>query len=268
MTRSTMDFPNRTLASFLSALIPPAFWLGVWQFGAWYLEQALDGKGNELLLPYPSSVWTALVSLSTQSSFWQSVYLSVARILLGLGIGLLLGSILAVLTCISPLLHRLCAPALRIIRAAPVASFILLVLLWTHRNQVPVVISALMVLPLVWETLSQGIRETDPKLLELAHAYRFSPIKTIYLLYLPTLRPYILTACTTSMGLAWKSGVAAEVLCQPKLALGTEIYYTRLYMEVPELFAWTAVVVSFSLLLESLLRRCLKGQTKQRKVVL
>ena len=63
---------------------------------------------------------------------------------------------------------------IRIVRATPVASFILLVLLWTGRNQVPAVISGLMVLPVVWENLTQGIRSTDRQLLELSRAYRFS----------------------------------------------------------------------------------------------
>ena len=123
---------------------------------------------------------------------------------------------------------------IRIVRATPVASFILLVLLWTGRNQVPAVISGLMVLPVVWENLTQGIRSTDQQLLELSRAYRFSRGKTVRLVYLPSLKPYLLSAVTTAMGLAWKSGVAAEVLCLPRpavvicLSLLMERFLTRL----------------------------------------
>ena len=139
------------------------------------------------------------------------------------------------------------------VRATPVASFILLVLLWTGKNFVPVVISALMVIPVVWGNLARGIRETDPQLLEMARAYRVSRWKTLRLVYLPSLRPYFGTAITTAMGLAWKSGVAAEVLCLPFRSVGTEIFNTKLNLEIPDLFAWTAVVVCLSLLLEKLL---------------
>jgi NitT/TauT family transport system permease protein len=140
---------------------------------------------------------------------------------------------LAVLTCASIWADRLLSPAIRVVRAAPVASFILLVVLWTDKNYVPVVISALMVIPVVWGNLSRGIRETDPLLLEMARAYRFSRAKTLRLVYLPSLQPYLLSAITTSMGLAWKSGVAAEVLCLPASAIGTQIYNTKFYLEVP-----------------------------------
>ena len=144
-------------------------------------------------------------------------------------------------------------PAVRVIRAVPVVSFILFVLLWTRRGLVPVVVSALMVLPVVWGNVSRGIRETDPRLLEQARALRFSRPKTVRLVYLPSVRPYFLSAVVTSLGLAWKSGVAAEVLCRPAWAVGTQIVQARDYLETPSLFAWTLVILLLSLTLEKLL---------------
>ena len=120
-----------------------------------------------------------------------------------------------------------------------------------------------MVLPVVWGNLCRGIRETDPKLLELAAAYRFSWWKQVRLIYLPSLRPYFLAAVTTAMGLAWKSGVAAEVLCIPRPAIGTQIYNSKLYLDIPDLFAWTVAVVALSLLLEGLLRALLERDKRR-----
>ncbi|MEA4932992.1 MAG: ABC transporter permease subunit [Lawsonibacter sp.] len=253
MTPSTMGSGNRPY-NLIHLLLPPAFWLGAWQLGAWLVEFRVQGRGNELLLPYPATVLAALLRLASASLFWKTVLASLLRILVGMGVGTLLGAVLAVLTCLSPWCNRLLSGPIRVIRATPVASFILLVLLWTDRSFVASVISALMVLPVVWANLSRGIGETDPQLLELARAYRYSVPKTVTLIYFPSLRPYFLSAITTAMGLAWKSGVAAEVLCTPRNAIGTQIYNTKLYLEVPDLFAWTAVVVMLSLLLEGLLR--------------
>jgi NitT/TauT family transport system permease protein len=246
----------------IGKLLPPAFWLGVWQVSAFLVEKKVESRGNELLLPYPATVFSALLRLSRTGGFWAAVLASLSRILLGLTAGVILGGALAVLTFRFSWADRLLSPAIRVVRATPVASFILLVLLWTGKNRVPVVIAALMVLPVVWANLSRGLGETDRKLLELARAYRFSRRKTVKLIYLPTLRPYFLSALTTSMGLAWKSGVAAEVLCLPKWAAGTEIYHSKLYLEIPDLFAWTMVVVALSLLLEYVLRRCLEPLKK------
>ena len=253
MTPSTMGF-REPLKNLLQRLPAPAFWLGVWQLSAFLVDQRLAGRGNELLLPYPATVLASLTSLAGEAVFWESVAASLLRVLAGLAAGYCLGAALAALTCWSAWCDRLLSPAIRVVRAAPVASFILLVLLWTGRDTVPAVIAALMVLPVVWDSLSQGIRAADPKLLELGRAYRFSRGKLLTLLYLPSLRPYLLSALTTGTGLAWKSGVAAEVLCLPLPALGTQIYQTKYYLEIPELFAWTGVTVALSLLLEGLLR--------------
>ena len=249
---------NQKPSRFWSVLLAALFWLGVWYLCAKLLDIRLEGRGNELLLPYPATVLHSLRSLCVTSGFWLAVGRSLLRILTGLAIGVLAGSVLAVITSVSRWCNCLLPPAIRVIRATPVASFILLILLWTSRDNVPTVISALMVLPVVWENLSQGIRSTDRQLLEMAHAYRFSPLKTVRLIYIPTIRPFFTAAITTSMGLAWKSGAAAEVLCLPKFAIGTQIYNSKIYLEVPDLFAWTLVVVAMSIVLEKTLALLLK----------
>ena len=256
MTPSTMGWAE-PLKKVLRQLPAPVFWLGVWQLSAFLVDWRLEGRGNELLLPYPVSVLAALGELAREPSFWGNVGTTLLRVVLGLAAGYCLGAALAALTCRSRWCDRLLSPAIRVVRAAPVASFILLVLLWTDRNYVPAVIAALMVLPVVWENLVRGLEEVDGQLVELGRAYRFPRGKMARLVYLPSLRPYFLSAVTTAMGLAWKSGVAAEVLCLPNRALGTRIYNTKYYLEVPELFAWTAAVVALSLILERLLRLAL-----------
>lgn len=251
---------RKTGKKLISALLPPAFWLGAWQLCAFLVDLHVRGRGNELLLPYPATVLSALVRLAGTPAFWGTVLATLGRILAGMVLGTALGGLLAALTFLSPWADRLLSPAIRVIRATPVVSFILLILLWTGRDRVPVVISALMVLPVIWGNLSKGLGETDPQLLEMARAYRFSTFQTVKLIYLPSLRPYFLSAVTTAMGLAWKSGVAAEVLCLPRPSIGTQIYNAKFYLEVPDLFAWTVVVVALSLVLERLLCTLLRSR--------
>ena len=251
---------NKEFKKLISALIPPVFWLGVWQLSAFLVKCSVEGRGNELLLPYPATVFSSLSRLCVTVEFWETVAASLGRILLGMVIGVAAGALLAALTSVSRWCDRLLSPAIRVIRATPVASFILLVLLWTGRSSVPVVIAALMVLPVVWANLSRGIKATDSQLLEMARAYRFSRWKVLRLIYLPSLSPYFSASLTTAMGLAWKSGAAAEVLCLPRRGLGAEIYHAKLALEIPDLFAWTLVVVVLSLLLEKLLRALLASK--------
>ena len=232
-------------------MLPLAFWLGVWAAVA-------RAVGSELLLPGPAAVWGALVRLLPTAGFWKSVGASLLRVLAGLAGGTAAGVLLGALTAASAWADVLLSPAVRVVRSTPVVSFILLILLWVSRRLVPGVVAGLMVLPVIWEAVRQGAAGADPLLLELARAYRFSRLKTVRLIYLPSLRPYFLSSATTGLGLAWKSGVAAEVLCLPRPAIGTQIYNAKLYLEIPDLFAWTAVVVALSLALENLFRVLLK----------
>jgi NitT/TauT family transport system permease protein len=209
----------------------------------------------DLLLPSPLSVLRALFQLAGTAAFWLSVGSTLLRIFGGLALGCVLGAALAWLTYRSPWAEYILAPAIRVIRATPVVCFILLVYLWVARANIPGIISALMVLPVMWGNLDEGLRCTDPQLLELAQAYRFDRWKTLRLIYLPSLRPYAVSGLMTATGLAWKSGVAAEVICPPKYAIGTQISHAKTALETPELFAWTAVIIVLSLSLEGLIRR-------------
>jgi len=228
------------------------FWLGVWQLAA-------AAVGQELLLPGPAAVGRRLLELAAGAVFWQTALASLLRIFGGLLLGVALGALLAGLTAWVPLLDWVLTPAVKVVRATPVASFILLVYLWVERGRVPGLISALMVLPVVWGNVTRGIAETDPQLLELARAYGFGRGRTLRRIYIPSVLPYFASGCRTALGLAWKAGVAAEVLCQPQNAIGTQIYNTKYYLETPSLFAWTLVVIALSFLLEwavgGLLRR-------------
>ncbi|MCI8839851.1 MAG: ABC transporter permease subunit [Oscillospiraceae bacterium] len=235
----------------LQAAAPPALWLGVWQLAAL-------AAGRELLLPGPLAVGERLLVLAGTADFWLSVGSTLGRVFLGLLWGALAGAALAFATHFSPWADRLISPAVRVVRATPVVSFILLVYLWVARSAIPWVIAGLMVLPVVWGALGAGLDSLDKQLLEFARAYRFTRFKTLRLVCLPALRPQFSAGLLTAFGLAWKSGVAAEVLCPPAYAIGSRIQQAKLGLETADLFAWTLAIVALSLALEKLLRQVLK----------
>jgi len=238
-------------------LFPLVFWFLVWE-GAAYLVDANAAMGGELLLPGPRRVIAVLLREAAEWPFWRDALLSLVRMFSGIFIGALLGVMLAVLTAASALCDMLLTPAVKVVRAVPVASFILLVLLWVGRGWVPVVICALMVIPVVWGAVRQGIDSADRQLLELCRCYRFERGKILRLFWVPSVVPAFTSGLATAMGLAWKAGVAAEVLCQPKYAIGTQIYRTKLELATPELFAWTLVVILLSLAMEALVKLLLR----------
>ena len=211
--------------------------------------------GKELLLPSPFSTLTRLAVLLTKGETWLFSGLTLLRIMTGYAIGVVLGVLLAVLTARSQFAEALLSPLRAIVKASPVTSFILLALLWLSSNMVPLVISILMVVPMVWTATAEAILQTDPRLVEMGTVFGLSRWQIIKKIFVPSVLPQFLAACTTSLGFAWKSGVAAEIIALPKQSIGYMLYQSKLRIETTDLFAWTLMIVALSMLLEWLLVR-------------
>lgn len=242
----------------LKNCIIAAFWLGLWAI----LASAVN---KPLLLPGPWIVLNRLLTLVKTAAFWATTTHTLLRIGLGLLIAVPIGIVLAALTCRFRILCELLSPLLTIIQSTPVASFILLLLIWLGRDILPSVVVALMVIPVVWRNVTAGVENTDKELLELACVYRFSPVHTLRRIFIPSVSPYFFSAVRTCLGLAWKAGVAAEVLTVPKGSIGQMLYESKLYLETVDLFAWTVTVILCSLFIEKLLAAAIghieKGRT-------
>ncbi len=227
-------------------LIVLIFWLAVWQV----LAMAV---GKPLLLPAPLDVVARMGELILTGSFWRTVAVSLGRILLGVVCATVLGIALALATSFSRTLHSLFSPLITVVKSTPVVSFIILVLIWVGRDILPSVIVVLMAMPVVWGNLSTGISTTDKQLLQMAKVFRFTAWKKLRRVYVPSVMPHFLAACRSCLGLAWKAGVAAEVLTVPSVSIGKMLYESKLYWETLDLFAWTLVVIICSLVIEKVL---------------
>lgn len=232
---------NKTIRSIAVAVI----WILIWQATAW-------GVGSSLLLPSPFETAKALVSLFGTWVFWKSCLLTLLRVFCGFLLGILAGSLFGIITAASGFMDTLLSPLRSVVKATPVTSFIILVLLYLTGSVTPMFIAFLMVMPIAWTNVMSGIKATDAQLLEMAEAFGFSKWQRLKSVYAPSVLPYFLSACTTGLGFAWKSGVTAEVIAHPAFGMGKYIYESKLYLETPELFAWTAAVIVLSFALEKL----------------
>ncbi len=222
-----------------------ALWLVLWQL-------VCVAVNMELLVVSPLTVLRRLIELGQTADFWRFALGSLGRILVGFGLGCVVGTLLAVVCAACSFSRAFFSPAITVIKSTPVASFIILALVWLTGQYVPIFIAFLMVLPVVYANVYQGIGEVDQKLLEMAQVFGMSRRKKLTKIYMPSVMPYFMAASRTALGLAWKAGVAAEVIGVTKGSIGRQLYYSKIYLETADLFAWTAVVIVLSLLLEKL----------------
>ena len=249
MITSTMA-QNKYLAAALRILAPLVFWIGI----LWAIAAILN---EPFLLPTPPAILKALITLLGTKSFYTSAVLSLLRVLGGLGIGIVCGTALGLLAHFIPSITVLTRPLLTVIRSTPVASVVILVWSFTGSKLLPFVIAALMVTPIVADELSTGLSQRNTSVEEVCDLYHISPWRRFLVWRLPTALPYFFGAITTSVGFAWKAGIAAEILAATFRSIGNEIYRAKLYLEIDKLWAYTITVVVFSVILEFSVKKTL-----------
>ena len=186
----------------LQSLLIILFWLIVWQAAAGLINQ-------RLLLVSPIDTVKALARLVPTRAFWHRIGFSADRILTGFSLALLAGCLFAVLAHTSQLLHELLAPVMQLVKATPVASFIILALLWIRSKNLSILISFLMVLPVVYSAILEGLSNLDRQLGEMAQVFRIPRVRQTRYIWLPQIWPYLMQSCRVGLGICWKSGVAA-----------------------------------------------------------
>ena len=222
------------------------FWIIIWQVVYFAVNQ-------EILVVSPGAVFYKLLELIWTIEFWKSAFFSMIRIMQGFVLAILFGIVFAWLTTQYKLCAIVFSPLLAIVKTTPVASFVVLALIFIKSVYVASFISFLMVVPIIWVNTKEGIKKTDIKLLEMAKVFNFSKFNVIKKVYIPSIMPHFMSACTVGLGFAWKAGITAEVIGNTQLSIGREIYSSKIYMDTVSLFCWTIVVIIISLLLEKVI---------------
>jgi NitT/TauT family transport system permease protein len=235
------------LLKILKAALVAAFWIGVWYFISLWVNR-------EILVPSPQKTLETFISLFATEKFRTALVKSLLRILVGFLLALVFGCVGAVLSYRFKFFEELFTPLLNLVRAVPVASFIILALVWIKTNSLPVFISFFMVLPIIWDNMLHGMRGVETAALEAAAVDGAGKWRQIFYIVLPNLAPAFLSSAVTGLGFAWKAGIAAEVICRPPESLGNMLASAKNYLESAEVFAITATVIVLSLVFETLLK--------------
>ena len=227
------------------------FWLAVWQL----LDMVID---NRLVLAGPIRVAQALVEQLGQPDFWVICGASFGRIALGFLLSFGVGFLLALMSCRHRLFRDFVDPIISLLRTIPVASFIILLLIWVGNQALTVFLAFFIVLPLIYTNMVTGFESVDRQMLEMARVYGLSRWRTFLYIYRPAFMPFLMSSTKISLGMTWKSGIMAEVLATPKPSIGKEMATARTFLATPDLLAWTVVVMVLSFLFEKAFMELLK----------
>lgn len=225
-------------------------WILLWQIAAWQFDRGILFVG-------PADVCRALAVQITEPEFWMTIAYSSAKICGGFLAAFAAGLFVGIAAGKCRIFGEFLEPAVGFFQSVPVASFVILALMWTGSENLSVLISFLVVFPVIYRNTVQGMNGADEKLLEMAQVYGMGAGRRFCYIYWPAVFPYLLAGSRTAFAMAWKSGVAAEVIGVPDLSIGEKLYMAKIYLSTAELFAWTLVVILASRLFEYLFLRLL-----------
>lgn len=215
------------------------FWLIVWQLAALLID-------NSILMAGPWEVIQAFFHLMPEKSFWLSIAHSFGKISAGFLLAFFGGILIGWLAFLHPVFGEFLAPVISFMKSVPVASFVILALIWMGSGRLSSLITFLVVFPVIYVNTIAGLKSTDKELLEMTQVFSIKGWRKGRCLYWPALLPYLNSSCKTALGMSWKSGIAAEVIGVPEGTIGEQLYLSKIYLNTAELFAWTLVIILVS----------------------
>ncbi len=225
------------------------FWIIVWHIAA-----SIANKNLLFKIPLPLDAFKELIHCIKMPLFWQAVGNSLLHIVSGFVFAVLAGLLCGLLSGNSPAFKTLTGPVSRLIRSVPVAAFIILAWLWIPSDSIPAFIAFLMVFPIVWLQVENALLSVDVRLVEMARVMGMKRLGIVKNIKLPTVIPALRNACITGLGFAWKSGVAAEVICNPTGSIGALLSNAKSNLEYARVFAIVITIIVLSLILENIIK--------------
>lgn len=222
------------------------FWLLVWEGMALAIA-------NAIVIASPIQVLEYLMQNGRERELWLSIGFSLERILAGFMLAFLLGIVMAVVNHRVSLLREFTEPLLSVIKAVPVAAVTVLLLLWFPSRYLSVILCFIIVLPNVYEQMMTGLKNIDKEQLALANCYGMSSWQKFMVIYRNGVVPYLSSSMKICVGLSFKSAVAAEIIATPVRTMGERLYFAKIHLDTPGIFAWTFIIVILSVVTEKIL---------------
>lgn len=244
---------KRIVLTCLSILLIPV----AWQLLSWQMAQP------QLIPSFPDLI-RALLRLVYSPGFLVSIGTTCLRACVGLLLSLAAASITAFLLNRSEGIRFLFMPWLSLLRSVPVISFILLALIFLNPEMIPLLIAFLTMYPLLTENLLKGLMNRRDSWKILARQFHLNAWNRLFQINYPQLKPYLFSGLASAVGFGWRAIIMGEVLSQCVDGIGKRMKEAQVFIDVPELIAWTLVAIVLSWLTDKLISRLSDWQPSVR----
>lgn len=213
-------------------------------FTLWHIFYKLEN--HEVIIPSITSTIHEVINIITADNFINIIAATTIRAILGFILSLLIGCILGFIAGFKESLEFFMKPYLMIIKSTPIVAIMLIALIWIKSDGVPILVSFLLCYPIIYESVINGIKNTDKSIIEFGKVHKISNFTMIIDVYMPSVFSHIIANIFSTLALSFKTTVSSEIISIPKYGIGNSIYTAKVYLNTAEVFAWLIIIVLLS----------------------
>lgn len=212
------EVPARLIMAWLRDAVPKLLTTGLslglfvafWYFATRY---KLDFYVRFTNIPSPGEVMNNASALMHSDKFYNNMYVSLRRILIGFGIATVFGVALGLLIGQYRGVKALLFPMFETLRPIPAIAWVPMAIMLWPTNETSIVFITFLgsFFPILLNTI-HGVNSVDPVLLRAARCLGASEYGLLRQVVLPAALPHIFTGLAIGMGVAWVSLIAAEMI--------------------------------------------------------
>lgn len=225
-------------------------------FGLWQVLSLIIQK--EVILPLPLYVFERMFELTMSSVFYEAIIATLLRVLMSFLIACFLGTFLGMISGMNQMVYDYLSPIMTFLQTIPQIGYILILLVWFQSTTALIMIILLMILPIFYHSAVNGVQSIQSEYLDIMKVYYHPFSYNLIHVYLPLMRGYILSSIETSLSMALKVGVMAEIFVSSKQGIGKQLYFARIQIDMISIFAWMIWMVILIMMISFFVHKIIK----------
>lgn len=206
---------------------------------------------NSLVVPSPWSTIALAFEYLKDGYTYICLGYSLLRMIVGFLIAFVVAFALGLIVNDNEKLYQFFTPLMTFFKAIPTAALVFLFIVIIGAQSAPILVVVLIGIPILYESIIGGLKNSDEEMLEAAEIDGAKKIKKLFRIQLPLGIPYIIVGMISTFSLSFKIEIMAEVITgYTKNGLGSLIKGAQVSdpTDLTPVFAYSLIAVVLMLL--------------------
>ena len=216
------------------------------------IQAAGQIKNDRLVFPDVTEILRAFFRLLAEPRTWLLIRTTMLHLLSAMAVSTLFGLIIGLAEGNSDFIRTMLRPLMVLLRSIPMLVLVVIIMVLTKYENVPLIGTSLILIPLISEAVSEGCRSIDSNLIDVYRLNSDLNLQVIWNVHLPLMTGYLKQAYISAIGMGIKLVVSTEYLVQTKNSLGKAINTSIYFNEYQDIYAYALIMVLLVVLISEL----------------